>query len=226
MSSKTVQFKSNGGTCDGYLAIPESGNGPGVIVLQEWWGLVDHIKDVCDRFAAAGFTALAPDLYHGESTQHPDDAGKLMMAINIAKTEKDMAGAITYLLSLDQTTSTTVGTVGFCMGGQLSLYAACANPTVSACVMFYGIHPEVHPDIPSLQAPFLGFFAENDPMVTPEAANTLEAALKQAGKSTDITIFKGADHAFFNDTRTEVYNQAHAKECWNRMLNFYEANVK
>ena len=95
MSGKMVEFKSNGGTCDGYLAIPESGIGSGVIVLQEWWGLVDHIKDVCDRFAAAGFVALAPDLYHGDMTKSPDDAGKLMMAIKIAETEKDMAGAIT-----------------------------------------------------------------------------------------------------------------------------------
>ncbi|MFP6598106.1 MAG: dienelactone hydrolase family protein [Candidatus Hydrogenedentota bacterium] len=226
MSGKMVEFKSNGGMCEGYLAVPESGGGPGVIVLQEWWGLVDHIKDVCDRFAAAGYVALAPDLYHGESSTSPDDAGKLMMAINIAETEKDMAGAITHLLSLDETTSSNVGTVGFCMGGQLSLYAACANPTVGACVMFYGIHPEVHPDIPALQAPFMGFFAENDPMVTPDAAHALESALKDAGKSADVTVYEGADHAFFNDTREDVYHEAHAKDCWNRMLAFYGANVK
>src|SRR5690606_828334 len=94
---ETVEFKSNGGTCAGYLAVPASGQGPGIIVLQEWWGLVDHIKDVCDRFAAAGYTALAPDLFHGESTNSPDQAQKLFMALNIAKTEKDMRGAIDYL---------------------------------------------------------------------------------------------------------------------------------
>lgn len=226
MSGKTVQFKSNGGTCNGYLAVPESGSGPGVVVLQEWWGLVKHIEDVCDRFAAAGYVALAPDLYHGESAKHPDDAGKLMMALNIAETEKDMAGAINYLLSLDETTSSTVGTVGFCMGGQLSLYAACANPTVSACVMYYGIHPDVKPDIASLQAPFLGFFAEKDPMVTPAAAHALEQQLKDAGKSVEITVYEGADHAFFNDTRSEVYHEAYAKDTWERMLKFYAANVK
>lgn len=226
MAGEMVKFRSNGGTCDGYLATPESGSGPGVVVLQEWWGLVDHIKDVCDRFADAGFVALAPDLYHGESTTHPDDAGKLMMAINIAETEKDMAGAITYLLSLEQTTSETVGTVGFCMGGQLSLYAACANPTVSACVMFYGIHPEVHPEYDTLQAPFLGFFAENDPMVTPEDAHTLKGHLEDAGKEVTIYIYDDADHAFFNDTREEVYNELHAHDSWARMLKFYKKNVK
>ena len=226
MSGKMVEFESNGGTCEGYLATPESGSGPGVIVLQEWWGLVDHIKELCDRFAAAGFVALAPDLYHGESTNSPDDAGKLMMALNIAETEKDMAGAISYLLSLDETTSSNVGTVGFCMGGQLSLYAACANSSVGACVIYYGIHPDVHPDIPSLQAPVLGFFAENDPMVTPEAANALDQQLKDAGKTAEIIVYDGADHAFFNDTRSDVYHEGHAKDTWDRMLAFYESNVK
>jgi carboxymethylenebutenolidase len=220
-----VEFSSNGGTCQGYLATPESGSGPGVIVLQEWWGLVDHIKDVADRFAAEGFVALAPDLYHGESTTSPDDAGKLMMALKIAETEKDLQGAITHLLSLDACTSDTVGTVGFCMGGQLSLYAACANSKVGACVMYYGIHPEVKPDILSLNAPVLGFFAENDGMVTPEVARELEKTLKGAGKNIEIHIYGGADHAFFNDTRTEVYHAEHAKDTWARMLELYRANL-
>ncbi len=225
MAGTMVEFSSNGGTCQGYLATPESGSGPGVIVLQEWWGLVDHIKDVADRFAAEGFVALAPDLYHGESTTSPDDAGKLMMALKIAETEKDLQGAITHLLSLDACTSDTVGTVGFCMGGQLSLYAACANPKVGACVIYYGIHPEVKPDIPSLNAPVLGFFAENDGMVTPEVARELEKTLKDAGKNIEIHIYDGADHAFFNDTRTEVYHAEHAKDTWARMLELYRANL-
>lgn len=225
MAGTMVEFSSNGGTCQGYLATPDSGSGPGVIVLQEWWGLVDHIKDVADRFAAEGFVALAPDLYHGESTTSPDDAGKLMMALNIAETEKDLQGAITHLLSLDACTSDTVGTVGFCMGGQLSLYAACANSKVGACVMYYGIHPDVKPDIPSLNAPVLGFFAENDGMVTPEVARELEKTLKGAGKNIEIHIYDGADHAFFNDTRTEVYHAEHAKETWARMLELYRANL-
>jgi carboxymethylenebutenolidase len=220
-----VEFSSNGGTCQGYLATPESGSGPGVIVLQEWWGLVDHIKDVADRFAAEGFVALAPDLYHGESTTSPDDAGKLMMALKIAETEKDLQGAITHLLNLDACTSDTVGTVGFCMGGQLSLYAACANSKVGACVIYYGIHPEVKPDIASLNAPVLGFFAENDGMVTPDVARELEKTLKDAGKNIEIHIYDGADHAFFNDTRTEVYHAEHAKDTWTRMLELYRANL-
>jgi len=225
MDGTMVEFPSNGHTCEGYLATPESGSGPGVIVLQEWWGLVDHIKDVCDRFAKEGFVALAPDLYHGESTTSPDDAGKLMMALNIAETEKDMRGAVDHLLSLDATTGDTVGTVGFCMGGQLSLYAACASASkVGACVMYYGVHPEVHPDLPSLEGPFLGFFAEKDGFVTPEVARKLESDLKAAGKEAEILIYDGADHAFFNDTR-EVYHEEYAHDSWNRTLALYREHL-
>ncbi len=132
MTGSIIEFPSNGKTGSGYLAAPAYGSGPGVIVLQEWWGLVDHIKEVADRFAADGFVALAPDMYHGETTTSPDDAGKLMMALDIARVEKDLRGAIDHLLARDEVTSTHVGTVGFCMGGQLSLYAACENASVGA----------------------------------------------------------------------------------------------
>lgn len=221
-----VQFTSNGATCDGYLAVADSGSGPGVIVLQEWWGLVDHIKDVCDRFGKAGFTALAPDLYHGDTTKSPDDAQKLMMALNIAQTEKDMRGAVDYLLAHDGCSSSKVGTVGFCMGGQLSLFAACANPEkVGACVIYYGIHPDVKPDLNALQAPVLGFFGERDPIITPDAAKGLRKKLEEAGKQVEFHIYEGCDHAFFNDTRPDVYNADAAEDTWNRMTTFYRENL-
>ena len=156
MAGQVVEFASNGGRTSGYLATPEKGSGPGVVVIQEWWGLVGHIKDVCDRFAAEGYVALAPDLYHGETTKSPDEAGKLMMALRIDEAERDMRGAIKYLLDHEATTGAKVGTVGFCMGGALSLYAASKNEQVGACVVFYGIHPNVKPDLENLQAPVLG----------------------------------------------------------------------
>ena len=221
-----VEFPSNGQAGSGYLSVPASGSGPGVIVLQEWWGLVDHIKDVADRLAAEGFVALAPDMYHGESTSSPDDAGKMMMALDIGRAEKDLRGAVGYLLSRDEVTTDHVGTVGFCMGGQLSLYAACENAAVGACVVFYGIHPNVAPNLSTLQAPVLGFFAEKDGFVPPTAARQLESDLTAAGQSADITVFAGADHAFFNDTRPEVYDAAHAATCWSRMLAFYREHVR
>src|SRR5437868_15034201 len=121
---ENVEFPSNGTTGHGYLAVPASGSGPGVIVIQEWWGLVDHIKDVCDRFAAEGFVALAPDLYHGETTTEPDEAGKLMMAMNLGQAGRDMGGAVTYLQGHDATAGGPVGVTGFCMGGGLAMVLA------------------------------------------------------------------------------------------------------
>jgi carboxymethylenebutenolidase len=175
MAGQMVEFASNGGTASGYLAPSAQGKGPGVIVIQEWWGLVPHIKDVCDRFAAEGYTALAPDLYHGESTKSPDEAGKLMMALRVDEAEKDLRGAIQFLMSNESTAGDKVGTIGFCMGGALSLYAASKNPQVGACVVFYGIHPNVKPDLANLQAPVLGIYAENDGYVTPAVVHDLEA---------------------------------------------------
>jgi len=221
MAGQMVEFTSNGGKANGYLAIPEKGTGPGVIVIQEWWGLVDHIKDVCDRFANEGYVALAPDLYHGQSTKSPDEAGKLMMALRIDEAEKDLRGAIQYLLDHEATTGTKAGVIGFCMGGALSLYAASKNPQVGACVVFYGIHPNVKPDLPSLQAPVLGIYAERDQNVPPESVRELERQLKELGKSVEIHIYPDTDHAFFNDQRPDVYNPKAAEDAWRRVIQFF-----
>ena len=132
-----VNFPVNGTRARGYLAVPETGSGPGVIVLQEWWGLVDHIKEICDRLAEEGFTALAPDMYDGDCTTDPDEAGRLMMALDVPKVAQDLAGAVAFLRSHDACGSARVGVMGFCLGGQLALFAACENPgAVGACVNF------------------------------------------------------------------------------------------
>ena len=225
MAGQMVGFSSNGATTDGYLAIPEKGSGPGVIVIQEWWGLVDHIKSVCDRFANEGYVALAPDMYHGKTTTSPDEAGKLMMALQIDQAEKDLRGAIQYLLNHDATTSDKVGTVGFCMGGALSLYAASKNEQVGACVVFYGIHPNVKPDLPNLKAPVLGIYAEKDKSTPPEAVRDLEQQLKALGKSVEMHIYPDTDHAFFNDTRPGVYNRRAAEDAWRRTIEFFAKNL-
>jgi carboxymethylenebutenolidase len=226
MAGQMVEFQSNGGTTQGYLSVPESGSGPGVVVIQEWWGLVPHIKDVADRFAREGFVALAPDLYHGEVARSPDEAGKLMMALNIAQAEKDLRGAVQYLLNNDATTGESVGTVGFCMGGVLSLYAASKNKQVGACVVFYGIHPKVEPDFDALRAPVLGLYAENDKSVPPEAVRALEQKLREHGKQVETHIYPGTDHAFFNDTRPEVYDADAAADAWRRTIEFFRGHLK
>ncbi len=221
---KMVQFPSNGGHTSGYLATPSSGTGPGVLVIQEWWGLVDHIKRVCDRFAAEGFSALAPDMYHGKTASEPDEAGKLFMALNIAQAEKDLRGAATFLAGHSSTAK--LGVVGFCMGGQLALFAATLNTNVGACVDFYGVHPNVKPDYSKLSGPVLGLFAEKDAFVTPQTARDVDAAIKKAGKQSEIHIYPGVDHAFFNDDNVAAYNKPAAEDAWKRTLGFFKANLK
>lgn len=220
-----VEFPFNGGNTNGYLATPKQGSGPGLIVIQEWWGLVDHIKDVCDRFADEGFVALAPDMYHGKSTKSPDEAGKLMMALRVDQAEKDLSGAVQYLLALDSTSSKKVGVIGFCMGGALALFTATKNQNVGACIVFYGIHPNVKPDLPNLHAPVLGIFGEKDHSVPPAAVHELERKVKDQGKQIEVKIYPGADHAFFNDTRPEVYKAEAADDAWQRSIAFLRRHL-
>jgi carboxymethylenebutenolidase len=224
MPGTMVDFPSNGGTTKGYLATPASGKGPGILVIQEWWGLVRHIKNVCDRFAAEGFTSLAPDMYHGQSASEPDGAGKLFMALNIAQAEKDLRGAATYLAR--QSSSQKLGAVGFCMGGQLALFAATVNANVGATVNFYGIHPNVKPDYSKLSGPVLGLFAEKDSFVTPQTARDVDAAIKKAGKSSEIHIYPNVDHAFFNDENATAYHKPSADDAWRRTIGFFRQHVK
>ena len=225
MAGRMVEFEANGVKTQGYLATP-AGKGPGLLVIQEWWGLVGHIKKVCDRFAAEGYTALAPDLYHGKTAREPDGAGKLMMALDIARAEKDLAGAARFLLAQPPVAGKKLGVVGFCMGGQLALFAATTNPSVGACVNFYGIHPNVKPNYARLSGPVLGLYAEKDAFVTPKVAREVEAAIKAAGKSVEVHIYPGVDHAFFNDERPEVYNAAAAQDAWRRTLDLFAKHLK
>jgi carboxymethylenebutenolidase len=224
MKGKMIDFNGNGETYQGYLAAPEN-TGPGVIVVQEWWGLNDHVKDICDRFASEGFTALAPDIYKGKKATSPDEAGKLMMALNIAETEKILRGAIQKLLDDPACISGTVGIVGFCMGGQLAMYAAATNPDqVSACVNFYGIHPNVKPPFERMKAAVLGLFGEKDSSVNPQAVEKLRQELTSKGKSVEFHTYKNVGHAFFNDTRP-VYDESSAKDAWQHTLKFLRRHV-
>ncbi len=224
MAGTMVEFPTNGTKTTGYLATPAAGKGPGVLVIQEWWGLVGHIKKVCDRFAAEGFTALAPDMYHGKTASEPDEAGKLFMALNIGQAEKDLRGAAKYLAG--HSASAKLGAVGFCMGGQLALFAATLNPSIGACANFYGIHPNVKPDYTKLSGPVLGLYAEKDGFVTPAVATGVDAAIKAAGKKSEIHIYPGVDHAFFNDERKDAYNKAAADDAWRRALAFFRQHLK
>jgi carboxymethylenebutenolidase len=221
-----VTFQSNGHSTQGYLARPSARSGPGVIVIQEYWGLVPHIEKVADRFAAEGFVALAPDLYHGKTTKSPDEAGKLMMAIRIDEAERDLAGAIDHLAAQPEVAPKKVGTIGFCMGGALSLFAASKNPEVGACVVFYGGHPKVKPDLASLNAAVLGIYAGKDGFVTPAVVSELDAELTRLGKRHEFHTYPNTQHAFFNDTRPEVHDAAASADAWSKTVAFFRRELK
>lgn len=217
-----VEFASNGKTASGYLATP-AGTGPGIVVVQEWWGLVAHIKDVCDRFAAEGFVALAPDLYHGKNTAEPDEAGKLLMSMKIEQAAKDMSGAVDYLLNHQSVEPRAVGTVGYCMGGNLSLLLATIKP-LGAAVAYYP-YPFAPVDLTKLNGPALAHIAEHDQAPSPAMAAEMVEAARAAGKSITMHVYPGTDHAFFNDTRPGIYQPDAAKESWIRTLDFFRANL-
>lgn len=219
-----VEFPSNGHTCSGYFAAPASGSGPGVVVIQEWWGLVPHIEDLVNRFAAAGFCAVAPDLYHGETTSSPGDATKLLMELDVERAGKEIAGAGAYLRSREECSSQKYGVVGFCMGGALAQYAATADAqNVGAAVSFYGGFKQVNPEWEKLQAPILLIYGENDKGVPPENGRLLEEKLRALGKDVELVVYAGADHAFFNDTRPDTHKADAAADAWRRTVELFRA---
>ena len=223
-----IEFPSNGSTATGYLSERSSGKGPGVIVIQEWWGLNDQIKRTSDRFAEEGFVALAPDLFHGEaaSYEEPDEAGKLFMALDAERAARDVAGAAKWLSNHENTAGHKVGVIGFCMGGKLALLTGSVAPEeVGAVVDMYGIHPNIHPDYSRMKAVVLGLFAENDGSIPPEARQALSDELTAAGVNHEFHAYPGVDHAFMNDDRKDVYNEAVAQDAWGRILAFFNSNL-
>ena len=218
-----ISFASNGGMCEGYLA---DGGGPGVIVIQEWWGLVPHIRDVADRFASEGFTALAPDLYHGQASTEPDEAGKLMMGLNLAEAAKDMSGAVDLLQA--RTGKNDIGVVGFCMGGGLALVLACQRPdAVAAVAPYYGVipWPTAQPSWTDLRARVIGEYAELDDFAGPDAVHSLENQLRDLGKEATLNIHEGCHHAFFNDSRPDVYDRPASAVAFARTIELFRATL-
>jgi carboxymethylenebutenolidase len=223
---EVIEFPSNGSTGQGYLAVPAGGTGPGVVVIQEWWGLVDHIKDVCERFAREGFVALAPDLYRGEKTTQPDEAARLMMAMQIDRAAKDMSGAVDAVR--ERSRGDKVGVVGFCMGGGLALVLAAKRPdAVAAAVPFYGLvpWPDARPDYAAMTAAVQGHYASLDSYNSPEAVSDLESQLHAQGKEATIYMYEGAEHAFFNDDRPEVHHPEAAAQAWQRTVDFLRSKL-
>ncbi|MDP9341173.1 MAG: dienelactone hydrolase family protein [Actinomycetota bacterium] len=215
-----VEFPSNGSSAQGYLALPE-GTGPGLVVIQEWWGLVDHIKDVADRFAQEGFVALAPDLYHGKATAEPDEARKLAMDLELEDAARDMSGAVEFLIEQPRVEPKRLGAVGFCMGGSLALFLA-TQGRIDAAVPFYGI-PSYVSDYAGLAGPVLLHLAEHDQTQNPRR-DGLERAVREAGQDIEVHVYPEAHHGFFNDT-TDAYDPEAGAEAWSRTVAFFRTNL-
>jgi len=221
-----IEFPTSAGAAPGYLAVPAEEHGPATIVMQEWWGVDEHIRSVCDRFAAEGFFALAPDLYRGETTTQPSEAEQKMMALSMERSEQDMCGAAEFLKSQPGVEGTGVASVGFCLGGGLSVWAAATCPQITAAVSYYYVMPHGKPDFANINGPVLGHFGTADAFVPVEAAESLEAELKDAGADAKFHFYDGAGHAFFNDTdRLGTYDAELAEQSWQRTLSFLRSSL-
>jgi carboxymethylenebutenolidase len=223
--AETISFPSNGSEASGYLVKPAGGSGPGVLVIQEWWGLESGIKEMAERLGAAGFVALVPDLYHGELAAHDemDKAGQLMQSMPPDRAARDMSGAIDYLDGLDAVTGRGIGVVGFCMGGMLSFLIAAGRPDkVTAAVPFYGFpQGDMEPDWSKLTATIRGHMAAHDDYFGPEAAAALEAKLRDMGKDVTLTVHPGTGHAFMAPHNAlGTLNEEVASVIWPQVVSF------
>lgn len=226
----TVEFKSNGHTASGYLATPGSGSGPGVLVIQEWWGLDWGIKAMADKLGESGFVALAPDLYHGELAAHDemDKAGHLMQSLPAERAGKDMSGAVDFLAAHPAVTSQGIGVVGFCMGGMLSFIIAANRPDkVKAVVPFYGFpQGDAQPDYTKITAAISGHMAEHDSFFGPEAARALEARLRAMGKNATLKVHPGTGHAFMAPHNAlGTHNAELAAAIWPEVVQFLRTSL-
>jgi carboxymethylenebutenolidase len=219
MGMMTEFARPDGVATRGYLAMAGHGR-PGIVVIQEWWGLNDQICGVADRFARAGYNALAPDLYKGRLTTSPDEANHLMTGLDFpGATHQDLRGAAMRL----EEQSPKVAVMGFCMGGALTIAAAVHVPEIAAAVCFYGIPPKEFADPGKIHVPFQGHFANQDDWCTPAAVNDLDTALRAAGGRYEIYRYDAA-HAFFNE-RSPAYNIGCAEQAWDRMATFLKTQL-
>lgn len=217
-----ITYDVDGTEVEAYIARPDGG-GPGVVVIQEWWGLVDHIKRVCDRLADAGFVAIAPDLYHGEQTTAPDEAKRLMLSLQVDRAARELGGSIDVLLADDDVQGDSVGVTGFCLGGGLTYVLAIARPDdVGAIAPFYGVipWPDAAPDYSQVAAPVQGHYAEHDHTITLDGIGELEATLRSTNDHVEWYVYDGCHHGFFNDTRPDVHDAEQAALAFDRLTTF------
>lgn len=222
---QNVKFPTNGHEAFGYLALPEEATGPGVLVIQEWWGITDHIVDVTNRFAAAGFVALAPDLYGGRVAHDREEARTMMAELPVDRAVVELSGAVDFLLAHERVSSATVGAVGFCMGGGFVLVLAARDPRVGAAVPYYAVGAYEEADLATIASPVLGHFAEHDASVPLERVERLKERLEASSSpEVDIRVHPNSGHAFFNDEGAN-YDEGLARETWGTTVSFLRRHL-
>jgi carboxymethylenebutenolidase len=225
----TVQYQSGKIGMKAFVAGPQTtGKRPTIIIVQEWWGLTDHMKDIARRYAAEGYVAIAPDLYsrlgHALTTD-AGEAGKLMNSLKQEDGLTDLNATVGYLKSVPEVDATKIGITGFCMGGSYALMLPCINSEIKAAVPFYGQVPNPDTPIQTLACPILYIYGEDDGWITKADVQRLAAALKKYGKAGEIKTYPGAPHAFFRDTDPSVYRPEAAKDAWARTKAFFQQHL-
>jgi len=227
--SKTemVQFKSGDETISGFLALPDtSGRHPGIVAIHEWWGLNDWVKEEVEKLSDQGYVVLAVDLYRGKVATDPNEAHELMRGLPQDRAIRDMKAAFDYLAARKDVIPSKVGSIGWCMGGGLSLQLAIHEPRLAACVVNYGALPTDNADIQKITAPLLGNFGAEDRGITPDNVRAFEKAMKADGKSIDVKIYDGAGHAFENPNNKDGYRPDATADAWSRITAFYAKTLK
>ncbi len=225
--SKSVSYKSGDETVQGVLYTP-SGKGPfpAIMVIHEWWGLNDWVKEQASKLSDQGYVTLAIDLYRGKVASTPEQAHEIMRGVPEDRARRDLQAAFDFLQSQPNVKKDRIGAIGWCMGGGYSLDVALEEPTLAADVINYG-HLATDPDaLKKINAPILGLFGAQDQGITPDDVHKFEAAMKQLGKKIDIKIYDDAGHAFENPNNKTGYRPADAADAWQRTVSFFVANLK
>jgi carboxymethylenebutenolidase len=225
--TETVSYKSGDETVSGFLALPEGGGKhPAIVVIHEWWGLNDQVKEDTQELAAQGYVALAVDLYRGKVATTPDEAHELMRGVPDDRGIRDLEAAFAYLAARSDVKPGKIGSVGWCMGGGWSIKLAMSEPKLAACAVIYGSLPTEAASIAKIQAPVLGNFGADDRGITPDSVRAFDAAMKAAGKPVDVKIYDGAGHAFENPNNKDGYRPQAAADAWSRMDAFFKKTLQ
>ncbi len=227
IKTSIVNYASGSDTISAYLAEPaDGGKHPALIVIHEWWGLTDWVKQDARDFAAKGYVALAIDLYRGKLASTPQDAYKLMMSVPKERGAADLQAAFNYLSSAKNVNRMKIGVIGWCMGGSYSFQAAIGLPKLAACVIDYGNVDTTASDLKEINCPVLCNFAQLDKTYTPSMGEAFMRAMKADGKKIEFHIYPGVNHAFMNPNNPSVYNDQQTAKAWKNIFAFLNKNLK